>query len=109
MYRYSERLALIGTPNKLTMKVPNYINVDQGSCASQITTGIAGWLLQVLGIVPPPQWAPGAEPWILCCTPYHQLPAQLCNGMVMNINMGLGYTGELFGLQQFISNSRETS
>ena len=26
----------------------------------------------------------------------------------MNINMGLGYTGELSGLQRFISDSRET-
>ena len=54
VYRYSERLALIGTPNKLTVKVPNYINIDEDSCPSQITIGIAGWLLQVLGIVPPP-------------------------------------------------------
>ena len=108
MYQYSERLAPIGTPNKLTVKVLNYSNIDQGSRASQITIGIAGWLLQVLGIVPSPQWATGEEPWILCCTPYHQLPAQLCNGLVMNINMGLGYTGELSGLQQFIYDSRET-
>ena len=71
VYQYSGRLALIGTPNQLTVKVPNYINIDQGSCASQITIGIAGWLLQVLGSVPPPQWAPAEEPWILCCTPYH--------------------------------------
>ena len=92
VYRYSERLALIGTLNKLTVKVPNCINIDQGSCASQITIGIDGWLLQVLGFVPPPQWAPSEEPWILCCAPYHQLPAQLCNGLGMNINMGLGYT-----------------
>ena len=28
VYRYSERLALIGTPNKLTVKVPKYINID---------------------------------------------------------------------------------
>ena len=37
VYPYSERLALIGTPNKLIVKVPNYMNIDQGSCASQIT------------------------------------------------------------------------
>ena len=108
VYRYSQRLALIGTPNKLTVKVPNYINIDQGSCASQITIGVAGWLLQLLGIVPPPQRAPGEEPWILCCTPYHQLPARLCNGLVVNINMGLGCIAELCGLQQFSSDSRET-
>ena len=90
------------------MKAPNYINIDQWSSASQITIGIAGWLLQVLGIVPLPHRAPSEEPWILCCTPYHQLPAQLRNGLVMNINIGLGYTGERSGLQHFISNSRET-
>ena len=87
---------------------PNYINTYQGLCASQITIGIAGWLLQVLGIVPPPQWPPSEEGWILCCTPYHQLPAKLCNALAMNINMGLGYSRELSGLQQFISDSRET-
>ena len=79
----------MGTPNKLIVMVPNYINIDQGSCASQISIGIVGWLLQVLGIVPPTQWAPGEEPWILSCTPYHQLPTQLCIGLVMNITMGL--------------------
>ena len=28
----------------------------------QITIGIVGWLLQVIGIVPGPQWAPGEQP-----------------------------------------------
>ena len=77
VYRYSERLAVIGTPNKLTVKVPNYINIDQASCASRITVGIAARLLQVLGIVPPQKWAPDEEPWILCCTPHHQLRATM--------------------------------
>ena len=45
VYRYSKRLALIDTPNKLTVKVPNYINIDQGSRVSQITIGIACWCL----------------------------------------------------------------
>ena len=108
VYRDSERLALIGTPNKLTVKVPKYINMDHGSCTCQITIAIAGWFLQVLGIMPPPQWSPREEPRILCCTPYHQLPAQLCNGLAMIISMGLGYTGQLFGVHQFISDSRET-
>ena len=45
VYGYSVRVGVIGTPNNLTMKAPNYTNIDQGSCASQITIGIAGWLL----------------------------------------------------------------
>ena len=64
------------------------------------------WLL--LGIVPLRHWAPGEEPWNLCYTPYHQLPAQLCKGLVLKINMGPGYNGELLGLQQCISNNQET-
>ena len=79
-----------------------------GSCGSQITICIPRWLLQVPGIVPPPQWAPNQKPWILCCTTDHQLLAQPDSGLVVNMNTGLGYAKHLSGLQQLISNSRET-
>ena len=51
-YIWKEVQAVVGFPEKIPMKMPNYLNVDQGDVKSPTTVGLLGLLLKCLGLCP---------------------------------------------------------
>ena len=48
-YKWKEIQAVVGFPEKLPMKMPNYLNLDHGLVKSPTTVGLLGLLLKCFG------------------------------------------------------------
>ena len=106
-YKWKEVHAIVGVPDKLRFKMPNYITVDQGHVASPTTVALLGFLLNGLGLCPKNSDAtevaevPGDLVWILICTSLPGLPFQ-CSALTELVSVGVLFTGPKSGFRDYI-------
>ena len=104
--KWKEIQAVVGFPEKLPVKMPNYLNVDQGGVKSPTTVSLLGLLLKCFGLFPKQpdgenSEVPGDLVWILICTCLPGLPFH-CSAPAELVSVGVLFTGPKAELKDYI-------
>ena len=105
-YKWKEIQAVVGFPEKLPVKMPNYLNVDQGAVKLPTTVCLLGLLLKCFGLCPKQPDGENSELCgdlvpILICTCLPVLPFH-CSALPELVTVGVLLTGPKVELKDYI-------
>ena len=92
--------------DKLPVKIPNYLNVDQGHVTSPTIVALLGLLLKCFGLCPKQRDRENSDVlgdlvWIPICTSLPRLPFH-CNALPMLVTVGVLFTRSKAELKDYI-------
>ena len=77
VYPFGERTICFCVPDKFRVNVPKFCICHQGAYINTIGLDVAGWVLQIFGVVPRRDRETEDEVWLLILTASAILPAEL--------------------------------
>ena len=109
-YKWKEVQAVVGFPEKIPVKMPNYLNVDQGAVKSPTTVGLLCLLLKCFGLCPKQPNGENSEVLgdvvcILICTCLRGLPFH-CSALLELVSVGVLFTGHKAELKDYIKTAQ---
>ena len=105
-YKLKYVQAVVGFPEKISVDMPNDLNVDQGAVKSATMVGLLGLLLKCFGLCPKQPEGENSEVhgdliWILICSCLPRLPFE-CSALPELVTVGVLFIGPQVEVKDYI-------